>query len=70
MHPSGQYPSEVFDFSNLQKDNGPLFGKEGIVSAEIDTRDIVRAKMDFDVIGHYARTDVFSFSWNKNPDKS
>jgi len=49
---------------------GPLFGKEGIVSAEIDTRDIVRAKMDFDVIGHYARTDVFSFSWNKNPDKS
>ncbi len=46
---------------------GPLFGQEGIVSAEIDTREIIKAKMDFDVIGHYARPDVFSFSWNKKP---
>lgn len=44
---------------------GPLFGQEGIVSAEIDTREIIKAKMDFDVIGHYARPDVFTFSWNK-----
>jgi nitrilase len=46
---------------------GPLFGQEGIVSAEIDTREIIKAKMDFDVIGHYARPDVFTFSWNKKP---
>ncbi len=45
---------------------GPLFGKEGIITAEIDHRDIVRAKMDFDVIGHYARPDVFSFEWLKS----
>lgn len=44
---------------------GPLFGQEGIVSADIDTREIIKAKMDFDVIGHYARPDVFTFSWNK-----
>jgi nitrilase len=45
---------------------GPLFGKEGIITAEIDHREIVKAKMDFDVIGHYARPDVFSFSWLKS----
>ena len=44
---------------------GPLFNQEGIITAEIDSRDIVRAKMDFDVIGHYARPDLFSFEWLK-----
>lgn len=38
---------------------GPLYDKEGILIAEIDPREIIRAKMDFDPIGHYARPDVF-----------
>jgi len=38
---------------------GPLYDKEGILTAEIDHREIIKAKMDFDVIGHYARPDVF-----------
>ncbi len=45
---------------------GPLFDKEGIITAEIDHREIIKAKMDFDVIGHYARPDVFSFEWRKS----
>jgi nitrilase len=45
---------------------GPLYGKEGIITAEIDAREIIKAKMDFDVIGHYARPDIFSFEWKKN----
>lgn len=44
---------------------GPLYQKEGIITAEIDHREIIKAKMDFDVIGHYARPDVFSFEWIK-----
>lgn len=48
---------------------GPLYDKEGIVSAEIDYNDIIRGKMDFDVIGHYARPDVFSYSWRKATSK-
>ena len=44
---------------------GPLFDKEGILSAEMDHREIVKAKMDFDVIGHYARPDVFDFKLSK-----
>lgn len=39
---------------------GPLYHKEGLVSAEIDLEDIVKAKYDMDVSGHYARPDVFS----------
>lgn len=39
---------------------GPLYHKEGLVSAEIDLKDIVKAKYDMDVSGHYARPDVFS----------
>ncbi len=40
---------------------GPLFDKEGILYAELDPKEIIKAKMDFDVIGHYARPDVFDF---------
>ncbi len=40
---------------------GPLFNEEGILYAEIDQREIIKSKMDFDVIGHYARPDIFEF---------
>ena len=40
---------------------GPLFDKEGSLYADLDPREIIKAKMDFDVIGHYARPDVFDF---------
>lgn len=46
---------------------GPSFGKEEILTAEIDHREIVKAKMDFDVIGHYARPDIFELDWKKKP---
>lgn len=44
---------------------GPLLHNEGILTAEIDHREIIKAKMDFDVIGHYARPDVFNFTMKK-----
>jgi nitrilase len=37
---------------------GPLYDEEGIVYAELDLSRIVRSKVDFDVVGHYARSDV------------
>ncbi|MFM7329728.1 MAG: carbon-nitrogen hydrolase family protein [Bacteroidota bacterium] len=47
---------------------GPLFHAEGILTATIDHREIIKAKMDFDPVGHYARNDVFRFEWEKNSD--
>ncbi len=44
---------------------GPLFDTEGILYAEIDHREIVKSKMDMDVIGHYARPDLFNFEWKQ-----
>jgi nitrilase len=41
---------------------GPLFDEEGILYAELDMNEVARGKMDFDVIGHYARPDVFQLS--------
>lgn len=38
---------------------GPVFGKETILHAELDPADIARGKMDMDVVGHYARPDIF-----------
>jgi nitrilase len=38
---------------------GPVFGKEEILVAEIDRNQIARGKYDLDVVGHYARPDVF-----------
>jgi nitrilase len=38
---------------------GPDFSGETILYAQIDPSDVMRAKFDFDVTGHYARPDVF-----------
>jgi nitrilase len=38
---------------------GPLKGAAGLLTAEIDTDEVVRARYDYDVVGHYARPDVF-----------
>lgn len=47
---------------------GPLIGKEGILAAELDLDDIIKSKLGFDVVGHYARNDVFKYSVNGMPD--
>ncbi|MEK6350465.1 MAG: carbon-nitrogen hydrolase family protein [Burkholderia sp.] len=41
---------------------GPLRGEAGLVVAEIDVDELTRARYDLDVVGHYARPDVFSLS--------
>ena len=43
---------------------GPLYGKEGILYADLDLSEIVKSKVDFDVVGHYARPDIFQLQVN------
>jgi len=38
---------------------GPLFGEEGILTAELDLGEVVEARQVLDVAGHYGRPDVF-----------
>lgn len=47
----------------------PVFGREIIQLAELDKDDIIRGKYDLDVVGHYARPDVFSLIVNEEPQK-
>jgi nitrilase len=46
---------------------GPDFDGPTILVADLDLDDIVRAKFDFDVVGHYARPDVFRLIVDENP---
>lgn len=46
---------------------GPNYSEECILMAELDLADIARGKFDFDVVGHYARPDVFSLHVNEHP---
>jgi len=47
--------------------SGPLFDKEGMLLAELDLAEVAGAKFDFDVVGHYARPDVFRLIVNEHP---
>jgi nitrilase len=49
---------------------GPKYGEECILTAELDRADLARAKFDFDVVGHYARPDVFRLEVHEQPRKS
>jgi nitrilase len=46
---------------------GPVFNEDAILVAEIDPADITRGKYDFDVVGHYARPDIFRLHVNEKP---
>lgn len=47
---------------------GPLFDEPSALIAVLDLEEIIRSKLDFDVIGHYARNDIFKFSVTDQPD--
>lgn len=58
---------------------GPSFGGQAILLAELDRGQIVRGKYDLDVVGHYARPDIFQLQVDERakrpvsaraPDKS
>src|SRR5262249_8727933 len=44
---------------------GPIYGEECVLVADLDRADLARAKFDFDVVGHYARPDVFRLTVNE-----
>ncbi len=48
----------------------PDFNGETIKIAEIDRRQIARGKYDLDVVGHYARPDVFTLSVDTRPQSA
>lgn len=40
---------------------GPLWNEEGLLTAELDFSLLAKSKLDFDVVGHYSRKDIFKF---------
>ncbi len=46
---------------------GPLWDREGILYANLDLGEVAKAKLDFDVVGHYARPDVFQLTVDERP---
>ena len=44
---------------------GPVYDEEVILTADIDLGDTIRGKFDLDVVGHYARPDVFRLIVNE-----
>ena len=48
---------------------GPVYDEDAILTAEMDKAEITRGKYDLDVVGHYARPDVFSLKVNEAVQK-
>lgn len=47
---------------------GPLWNEEGLLTAELDFAVLAKSKLDFDVVGHYSRNDVFKFDVVGQPE--
>lgn len=47
---------------------GPLFDKSGALIADLDLEEISFSKLDFDVIGHYSRDDIFKYNIIGQPE--
>ncbi|XP_038973894.1 bifunctional nitrilase/nitrile hydratase NIT4B-like [Phoenix dactylifera] len=46
---------------------GPNYEGEALISADLDLGEIVRAKFDFDVVGHYSRPEVLTLTVKDHP---
>ncbi len=46
---------------------GPIYGQECILFADVDLDRRVRSHLDLDVVGHYARPDVFQLLVDARP---
>lgn len=49
---------------------GPVYDAETILTAKLDRRERIRGKFDLDVVGHYARPDVFRLQVDETPKPS
>jgi nitrilase len=49
---------------------GPVFDAPAILMAEIGVDTISRAHFDLDVVGHYARPDLFQLTVNTRPARA
>ncbi len=49
---------------------GPHFAGEDLLFASVDPDDVMRAKYDFDVTGHYARPDIFGLTVDARPKQA
>jgi nitrilase len=46
---------------------GPFEAQTGLLVAEIDTSELVQARYDLDVVGHYSRPDIFTLQVDERP---
>lgn len=45
----------------------PVYDEDAILTAALDPREIAKGKYEFDVVGHYARPDLFQLTVNTAP---
>jgi nitrilase len=46
---------------------GPLGSDTALITAAIDREEIIRARYDLDVVGHYSRPDIFTLTVDETP---
>lgn len=49
---------------------GPVYDREEIIRARLDLDVIAASRFDFDVVGHYARPDVFTLVVDERPKRN
>lgn len=48
----------------------PIFNRKAILYATLQSDDLIKSKLDFDVVGHYSRPDIFTLLVNRKAQKN
>ena len=66
--PGGGF-TQIFGFDGKPLCEPLPAGEEGILYADVDLEDKLKAKMFLDVVGHYSRPDLLSLRVNTHPSR-
>lgn len=60
-------PTQIAAHNRCKQGGVPSLAEPGLITAALDPEEITRSRFDLDVVGLYARPDIFSLAVDETP---